>query len=54
MKDKKNLPPRLHFAAIPLAAAANRRMGKDYKMVSRILSDLEKLDQYSALKVEFL
>ena len=54
MKDKKNLPPRLHFAAIPLAAAANRRMGKHYKMVSQILSDLEKLDQYSALKVEFL
>ena len=54
MKDKKNLPPRLHFAAIPLAAAANRRMGKHYKMVSQILSDLEKLDEYSALKVEFL
>ncbi len=49
MKDKKNPPPRLHFAAIPLAAAANRRMGKHYKMVSQILSDLEKLDRYSAL-----
>ena len=54
MKDKKTPPPRLHFAAIPLAAAANRRMGKHYKMVSHILSDLEKLDQYTALKVEFL
>jgi len=54
VKDKKNPPPRLHFAAIPLAAAANRRMGKHYKMVSQILSDLEKLDQYTALKVEFL
>ena len=54
MKDNKNPPPRLHFAAIPLSAAANRRMGKHYKMVSQILSDLEKLDQYSALKVEFL
>ena len=54
MKDKKVPPPRLHFAAIPLAAAANRRMGKHYKMVSQILSDLEKLDEYSALKVEFL
>ena len=54
MKDKKTAPPRLHFAAIPLAAAANRRMGKHYKMVSQILSDLEKLDQYTALKVEFL
>ena len=54
MKDKKTPPPRLHFAAIPLAAAANLRMGKHYKMVSQILSDLEKLDQYSALKVEFL
>jgi hypothetical protein len=54
VKDKKTAPPRLHFAAIPLAAAANRRMGKHYKMVSQILSDLEKLDQYSALKVEFL
>lgn len=41
MKDKKKPPPRLHFAAIPLAAAANRRMGKHYKMVSQILSDLE-------------
>lgn len=54
MKDKKNPPPRLHFAAIPLTAAANWRIGKHYKMVSQILSDLEKLDQYSALKVEFL
>jgi hypothetical protein len=54
VKDKKILPPRLHFAAIPLAAAANRRIGKHYKMVSQILSDLDKLDQYSALKVEFL
>ena len=54
MKDKKNPPPRLHFAAIPLAAAANRRMGKHYRMVSQTPSDLEKLDQYSALKVEFL
>jgi hypothetical protein len=54
VKDKKTAPPRLHFAAIPLAAAANRRMGKHYKVVSQILSDLEKLDQYTALKVEFL
>ena len=29
-------------------------MGKDYKTVSQILSNLEKLNQYSALKVEFL
>ena len=54
MKDKKKPPPRLHFAAIPLAAAAYRQTGKHYKMVSQILSDLEKLDEYSALKVEFL
>lgn len=54
MKERKNPSSRLYFAAIPLAAAANRRMGKHYKMVSQILSDLEKLDQYSALKVEFL
>jgi hypothetical protein len=54
VKDKNSAPSQLHFAAIPLAAAANRRMGKHYKMVSQILSDLEKLDQYSALKVEFL
>ncbi len=47
MKDKKTAPAQLHFAAIPLAAAANRRMGKHYKMVSQILSDLEKLDQYT-------
>ena len=53
MKGKKNFPARFHFASIPLAAAANRRMGKHYKMVSQILSDLEMLDQYSALKVEF-
>lgn len=54
MKEKNNPPPKLHFAAIPLAAAANRRMGKHHKMVSQILSDLEELDEYSALKVEFL
>ena len=29
-------------------------MGKHYKIVSQILSDLKKLDQYSALKVESL
>jgi hypothetical protein len=54
VKNKKKSPRRLHFASIPLAAAANRRMGKHYTMVSQILSDLEKLDPYSALKVEFL
>ena len=54
MREKKKPSPRLHFEAIPLAAAANRRMGKHYKIVSQILSDLEKLDQYSALKVELL
>jgi hypothetical protein len=44
----------LILRAIPLAAAANRRMGEHYKMVWQILSDLKKLDQYSALKVESL
>jgi hypothetical protein len=53
VKGKKNSPARFHFASIPLAAAANRRMGKHHKMVSQILSDLEMLDQSSALKVEF-
>jgi hypothetical protein len=51
VKSKKELTPRLHFASIPLAVAANRRKGKHYKMISQILSDLDKLDDYSALKV---
>jgi predicted NAD/FAD-binding protein len=39
-----------HFPAVTLREA-NRRVGKHHNTVCNILSDLETLDQYSALKI---
>lgn len=44
--------PRLHFPAVPLAKLRGGRIGKHSKIVSDILSDLEKLDESSALKID--
>jgi hypothetical protein len=40
-----------HFPLVPLTEA-NRRAGKHHKIVSDILSDLAKLDEFSAIKVD--
>jgi hypothetical protein len=42
----------LHFPAVPLAELRSGRIGKHNKMVSDILNDLKKLDEYSALKID--
>ena len=51
MKAKKTQNGPLHFPAVPLAEA-NGRAGKHHKIISDILSDLAKLDQYSAIKID--
>jgi len=50
-KRKNTAPASLHFPSIPLTRA-NRRSGKHYKIVSDVLSDLVKLDSYSAIKID--
>lgn len=40
-----------HFPLVPLTEA-NHRTGKHHKTVSDILSDLTKLDEFSAIKVD--
>ncbi|MFZ0861714.1 MAG: hypothetical protein WCA27_31370 [Candidatus Sulfotelmatobacter sp.] len=51
MKAKRAHNAPLHFPAIPLREA-NGRAGKHNKIVSDILSDFARLDQYSAIKID--
>jgi hypothetical protein len=51
MKSKRKRPTPLHFPSVPLAEA-NRRAGKHHRVVTDVLSDLEKLDEYSAIKID--
>jgi UDP-N-acetylmuramyl tripeptide synthase len=52
MKGKKNgKSSGHHFPLVPLTDA-NQRAGKHHKIVSDILSDLARLDQYSAIKID--
>ncbi|MGD1077997.1 MAG: hypothetical protein ABR881_06735 [Candidatus Sulfotelmatobacter sp.] len=51
MKAKKTQISPPHFPAVPLTDA-NQRAGKHHKIVSDILSDLARLDQYSAIKID--
>lgn len=51
MKQKKIAGPSLHFPSVPLAQA-NQRAGKHYRIVSDILSDLARLDEFSAIKID--
>jgi len=53
MKPKKTQASALHFPAVPLREA-NRRAGKHHKIVSDILTDLAKLDPYSAIKIDLV
>jgi hypothetical protein len=50
MKNRKPQAASSHFPSVPLAEAVDSRTSRDAKIVSEILSDLEKLDQYSAIK----
>src|SRR4030081_550107 len=40
-----------HFPSVPLAEAVDNRVSRHGKIVSEILSDLEQLDEFSAIKV---
>lgn len=51
MKAKKAHNAPLHFPAVPLSEA-NGRAGKHHKIVSDILGDFARLDQYSAIKID--
>ncbi len=51
MPAKKQRETPHHFPLVPLQGIAAGRQGKHSKVVSEILSDLEKLDAYSAIKV---
>jgi hypothetical protein len=50
MKSKKQQPAS-HFPSVPLAEAVESRTSRHGKITSEILSDLEKLDELSAIKV---
>lgn len=53
MKAKNSKAGQPHFPAVPLTEA-NQRAGKHHKIVSDILSDLARLDQYSAIKIDLV
>jgi hypothetical protein len=51
MKNKKPQTSSSPFPSVHPAEAADRRSSRHGKIVSEILSDLEKLDEHSAIKV---
>jgi hypothetical protein len=51
MKNRRQEAPSSHFPSVPLAEAVESRTSRHAKIVSQILSDVEKLDEYSAIKV---
>jgi hypothetical protein len=51
MSDKRRRPPLTHFPSVPLTEIGGRT-GKHSRIVSDVLSDLEKLDEHSALKID--
>jgi hypothetical protein len=51
MKDRTKKPAAFHFPAVSLAAVTTNRKGKHRKIVSNIMSDLERLDEFSALRI---
>jgi hypothetical protein len=51
VKKKANARGPLHFPAVPLTQA-NKRAGKHTRIVSEILSDVAKLDEFSAIKID--
>jgi len=51
VKKKSVQLSRRYFPMVPLADVGHRA-GKHHKIVSDVLSDLSKLDQYSAIKID--
>jgi hypothetical protein len=51
MKERSKKSTGYHFPAVPLTAVSTNRKGKHRKVVSNILNDLQRLDQFSALKI---
>jgi hypothetical protein len=49
-KTKQEIVP-VHFPSVPLSEAFDDRVSRHHKIVSEILSDLEQLDEFSAIKV---
>ncbi len=54
MKRAKKKAVSLHFPAVPLTTATSNRNGRHRRITSEILSDLKKLDEHSALKINFV
>lgn len=50
MKNRQSKRVSLHFPSVPLAQA-NKRAGKHYRIVKDILSDIGRLDEFSAIKI---
>jgi hypothetical protein len=51
---KKQEIIRVHFPSVPLAEAVDNRVSRHGKIVSQILSDLEQLDEFSAIKINLV
>jgi hypothetical protein len=54
MKKKKREIVPVHFPSVPLAEVVDDRLSRHGKIVSQILSDLEQLDEFSAIKVNLV
>lgn len=54
MKQTKRQKISLHFPTVPITKAKSNREGKHRRIISEILSDLQQLDEHSALKVNFV
>jgi hypothetical protein len=54
MKEKRKKPAPFHFPAVPLTTITGNRKGKHRKIILSILKDLERLDEYSALQINFI
>lgn len=52
MKNNRPQTASSHFPSVPLAEAIESRSSRHGKIVAEILSDLEKLDEDSAIKVD--
>jgi hypothetical protein len=51
MKRRKKTAAPLHHPSVPLVEVPHVRKSKHRKTVSEILSDLKRLDEFSALKI---
>jgi hypothetical protein len=54
MAQRMKKEPALYFPAVLLTSVSNSRSGKHHKIVSDILSDVDRLDEYSAVKINFV